>query len=149
MKEEVYNYLHEYGFDAIEINEIEKKNENIFYTTISEVKKNLSFLEEKYLSNDEIINIINNNPFMLTEKNNRLEALDTIYSNLNIDHQSLKELIKSNSKAYTISPIELEKIVTYLKQYNLSIDTIKNLIIKNPQIISMKFEEFKTIVNFN
>ena len=112
MKEEVYDYLHEYGFSAIDIDKIEKENEDMFYTDISEVRKNITFLEEKYLESEDIINIINDNPFMLTEKNNRLEALDDIYNGiLSFDYESLKTLIKNNPEAYTISPIELNKIM--------------------------------------
>ena len=80
MREDVYNYLHAYGFSSIELDEIEKRNENMFFTNVSEVRKNITFLEEKYLDVEDILNIINDNPFMLTEKNNRLETIDNIYS---------------------------------------------------------------------
>ena len=149
MREEVYNYLHDYGFSAIEINEIEKKNENMYFTNISEVRKNLNFLEEKYLEIEDIIEIINSNPFMLTEKNNRLEAIDDIFGALNMDYESLKEIIKKNPKAYTLSPIELQKIIDYLESKNCNKKIIKDLIIKNPQIISMKFEDFEKAIRFN
>ena len=78
MREEVYEYLHDYGFSAIDLDKIEDENEEMFFTTIKEVRKNITFLEEKYLESGDIINIINDNPFMLTEKNNRLESLDNI-----------------------------------------------------------------------
>ena len=142
MREEVYNYLHDYGFSAIEINEIEKKNENMYFTNISEVRKNLNFLEEKYLEIEDIIEIINSNPFMLTEKNNRLEAIDDIFGALNMDYEK-------NPKAYTLSPIELQKIIDYLESKNCNKKIIKDLIIKNPQIISMKFEDFEKAIRFN
>ena len=149
MREEVYEYLKEYGFSAIEIDEIEKKNENMYFTNIDELRKNLNFLEEKYLEIEDIIEIINSNPFMLTEKNNRLEAIDDIFGTLNIDYESLKEIIKKNPKAYTLSPIELQKIIDYLKTKNCDNKMIKDLIIKNPQMISMKFEEFVKVINLN
>lgn len=149
MREEVYNYLHDYGFSAVELDEIENKNENMFFTNISEVRKNITFLEEKYLEMEDIIDIINDNPFMLTEKNNRLEALDNIYDSLGFDYESLKELIKNNSRVYTISPIELQKIIDYLKSKNCSVEVIKNLIMKNPKVINMKFEDFEKVVKFN
>ena len=49
MKEDVYQYLHDYGFSSIELDKIEDRNENIFFTSIKELRKNLTFLEEKYL----------------------------------------------------------------------------------------------------
>lgn len=150
MREEVYDYLHDYGFNAIELNKIEKENEAMFFTSVSEVRKNIKFLEEKYLDNEDIVNIVNNNPFMLTEKDNRLEALDNIYSGLlRIDYESMIELIKNNPETYTSSPVELQKIIDFLKNKNCTIDTIRNLFIKNPRIISMKFEDFEKAIKFN
>ena len=149
MREDVYNYLHAYGFSSIDLDEIEKRNENMFYTNVSEVRKNITFLEEKYLDEEDIIDIINENPFMLTEKNNRLEAIDKIYSELGFDYEALKQLIKNNPKAYTLSPIELNKIIDFLKSKNYNIDVIKKLIIQNPKVISMKYDDFEKAIRFN
>ena len=55
MKEEIYEFLHDYGFSAIELNKIENENEEIFFTSISDVRKNITFLEEKYLEREDII----------------------------------------------------------------------------------------------
>lgn len=149
MREDVYNYLHDYGFSAIDLDNIEKINENMFSTNVSEVRKNISFLEEKYLDYEDIINLINDNPFMLTEKNNRLEAIDNIYDSLQFDYESLKKLIKNNPKAYTLSPIELEKIIEYLNSKNVNKEGIKKLILQNPKVISMKFVDFEKAINNN
>ena len=149
MREDVYNYLHAYGFSSIDLDEIEQRNENMFYTNVSEVRKNITFLEEKYLDEEDIINIINENPFMLTEKNNRLEAIDKIYSELGFDYEALKQLIKNNPKAYTLSPIELNKIIDFLKSKNYNIDVIKKLIIQNPKVISMKYDDFEKAIRIN
>ena len=89
MREEIYEFLHDYGFSAIELDKIENENEEMFFTNISEVRKNITFLEEKYLEREDIINLINDNPFMLTEKNNRLESLEEIYNGvLKIDYSA-------------------------------------------------------------
>ena len=147
MREEEYDYLHEYGFSAIDIDKIEKENEDMFYTDISEVRKNITFLEEKYLESEDIINIINDNPFMLTEKNNRLEALDDIYNGiLSFDYESLKTLIKNNPEAYTVSPIELNKIINHMKEIGYSIDIIKQFILKNSKVISMSYDTFLKVI---
>lgn len=143
MREEVYDYLHDYGFSAIELDKIEKENEEMFFTNISEVRKNITFLEEKYLDTEDIIEIINKNPFMLTEKNNRLEALEEIYNGiLMIDYESMKELIRNNPEVYTISPIELKKIIDYMKEQGYTIEVIREFILKNSKIISMTSENF-------
>ena len=41
MREEVYEYLHDYGFSAIDLDKIEDENEEMFFTTIKEVRKNI------------------------------------------------------------------------------------------------------------
>ena len=133
MREEIYDYLHEYGFKAIEIDRIENRNDNMFFTSIGEVRKNITFLQEKGLEKEEIIKLVNYNPFMLTEKNNRLEALDKIYyEDLKLSNEELKELIKNNGYAYIISPIEFNKILDYFRNRNYSIEIIKKFIFDNP-----------------
>lgn len=147
MREEIYDYLYDYGFSAIEIDKIEKENEEMFFTNIGEVRKNITFLEEKYLKIEDVINIINDNPFMLTEKNNRLEALEEIYNKvLRIDYESLKKLIKNNPEAYTVSPIELQKIIDYMKEQGYTIEIIREFIIKNPKVISMNSNVFVKVL---
>ena len=144
MKEEVYEYLHDYGFSSIDLDKIEDENEEMYFTSIKEIKKNITFLEEKYLESGDIINVINNNPFMLTEKNNRLEALEDIYNGiLKIDYESMKKLIKNNPETYTISPIELQKIIDYMKEQGYTIEIIREFILKNSKVISMSSEMFK------
>lgn len=150
MREEVYQYLHHYGISAIELDRIEKANEGMFFTDLSEVRKNITFLEEKYLSSEDIIDIVTSNPFMLTEKNNRLEALDGIYlGDLAIDYESLIEMIKGNPEAYTVSPVELQKVIGYLRENNCNTEGIRNLVVKSPKVLSMKLDTFKNAVKFD
>ena len=37
----------------------------------------------------------------------------------------------------------------YIKEHNYNIETIRNFLITNPQLVSMSPEEFKNIVKFN
>ena len=78
MIEEVYDYLREYGFTKEEVNKFEEENEKMFFTNLKEVQKNINFLQNKGLIKEEIMNIFKYNPFMITVKDNRLEALETI-----------------------------------------------------------------------
>jgi len=144
MLEEVYQYLHDYGFNALNLDEIEKINENIYYANVSTVRKIITFMEDKYLEPDDIIDVINRNPFLLTEVNERLIALDNIYgSQLAIDYESLIKLIKDNPRTYTASPIELQKIINYLKDNNCSLSSIRKLVLNNPSIINMELDDLK------
>lgn len=150
MKENIYNYLYEYGFNKSDIDIIEKENDDIFYATIDEVEKNINFLESKQLNKEDIVRIVKKNSFVLTEKNNRLQELNEIYNVvLRFDYEELIYVLKNNPEAYTISPIELQKIIEYMGVYGYGIDYIKKIILKIPQILSMTLDEFKEIVKFN
>ncbi len=150
MLDEVYDYLHDYGFTAIDLDKIEKKNDEIFDASREDVKKITTFLEEKYLDQGEVIDVINSNPFMLTERNNRLEALDDIYcGELAIDYESLANLIKTNPMTYTASPIELQKNIDYLIEKGYNISTIRKFILDNSQVINMKSDDFVKVLKIN
>ena len=150
MIEEVYNYLREFGFTKDEVNFFEDSNEKMFFTNINEVEKNISFLNNKNLTKEEVIQVFKKNPFMITVKDNRLNALDKIYlEELKFESNLLKELIINNPETYTLSPIELQKIIDYLKEHNYSIEVIRDFILKNPKIISMEFNEFIKLLKVN
>lgn len=150
MREEVYEFLREYGFSKEELTSFEKENEKMFFTNLVEVNKNIDFLTNKGLVKEEIINVFRSNPFMLTVKNNRLDALDKIYiEDLKFDINSLKTLIINNPETYTTSPIELEKNINYLKKHNCTMEVIRSFIINNNQVIIMDFNEFEKAVKFN
>lgn len=143
MIEEVYNYLRKYGFSKEELSYFEEINDNMYFTNLKEINKNIDFLTNKGLTKEEIIYIFKKNCFMLTEKDNRLELLDNIYINeLELNNNLLKELIINNPDTYSVSPIELNKIINYLKENNFDKNKIINLIMKNPKIITLDYEEF-------
>ena len=144
MIEEVYEFFKEYGFNRDEIHYFQDENEKMFFTNLVEVNKNIDFLKNKGLTKEEIMNIFRKDPYMITVKNNRLEALDKIYlEDLRLDSNSLKKLIIDNPDTYIASPIELNKIINYLKEHNCNNETIKNFIINNPKVSSMNFIEFE------
>ena len=150
MLDEVYDYLHDYGFTAIDLDEIENKNDEIFDASRKDVKKITTFLEEKDLRPDDVIEVINSNPFMLTERNNRLEELDYIYcGELAIDTTALANLIKTNPRTYTASPIELQKNIDYLIEKGYNISTIRKFILDNSQVINMKSDDFVKVLKIN
>lgn len=150
MREEVYEFFKEYGFTRDEIHYFQDENEKMFFTNLVEVNKNIDFLINKGLNKEEIMNIFRKDPYMITVKNNRLEELDKIYlEDLKFDSNSLKKLIIDNPDTYIASPIELNKIINYLKEHNCNIETIKNFIINNPKVSSMQFIEFEKQIKFN
>lgn len=143
MIEEVYDYLREYGFSKEEVNGFQDENEEMFFTNLEEIEKNINFLINKGLIKEEVLEVIKKDPYMLTVKNNRLDYLEKIYCDiLGLTKEEIHKLIINNPDAYIISPIELEKIISYLKDNNYNIDKIKELILNNPTIINLTLEEF-------
>lgn len=150
MREEVYEFFKEYGFTRDEIHYFQDENEKMFFTNLIEVNKNIDFLKNKGLNKEEIMQVFRIDPFMITVKNNRLEALDKIYLEvLKLTNEELKNLIIKNPDTYIVSVSELNKNIDYLKEHNYNIETIRNFLINNPQLVSMSPEEFKNIVKFN
>ena len=150
MREEVYDFLREYGFTKEEVNYFEDENEEMYFTNLVEVNKNIDFLINKGLNKEEIMQVFRVDPFMITVKNNRLEMLDKIYlEDLKLNKDELKQLIIDNKDTYIASPIELNKCIEYLKEHNYTIEIIKNFLINNPQLVNMYLDEFKNNVKFN
>lgn len=150
MIEEVYDFLREYGFTKEEVNYFEDENDDMYFTNMIEVNKNIDFLINKELNKEEIMQVFRVDPFMITVKNNRLDALDKIYiEDLKLNKDELKQLIIDNPDAYIVSVTELNKNIDYLKEHNYPIETIKKFFITNPQLISMSNEEFISVVKCN
>ena len=150
MIEEVYDFLREYGFTKEEVNYFEDENDDMYFTNMIEVNKNIDFLINKGLNKEEIMQVFRVDPFMITVKNNRLDALDKIYiEDLRLNKDELKQLIIDNPDAYIVSVSELNKNIDYLKEHNYPIEIIKKFFITNPQLISMSNEEFISVVKCN
>ena len=105
MDKDIYDYLKEDGLDNKEIDYIENKNGNIYYINLGYAIRIIDFLESKGCSKEYIIKLLVNNPYMITEVEARLTALDEIYLNrLLFNKEELKYLLLNNYNTYTISP---------------------------------------------
>ena len=148
MKNEIYEYLINYGFSKENLNGFEELNEDMYFVSLNKVKENIDFFTGKGLNNKEIISLANINPFILTLSSKRKNAFDELYINkLNLSNEQIKYLLNINSNIYTCSPLELEKIINYLnKDKNYSINNIKQIILNNPNIINKKIDEITEII---
>lgn len=148
MKNEIYEYLINYGFSKEILYRFEELNEDMYFVSLDKVKENINFFAGKGLNNREIISLANNNPFILTLSSKRKNAFDEIYINkLNLSNEQIKYLLNNNSNIYTCSPLEFDKIINYFnndKKY--SIDNIKQIILNNPNIINKKIDEIAEII---
>lgn len=148
MKDEIFEYLKEFGFTVENLNMFEEENEDIYFVNLKKVKENIDFFTNKGLNNKEIIKLALKNPFVVTLSTKRKEAFEEIYINkLNLTNEEIKYLLYYNDNVYTCSPIEFDKIINYLnKDKNYSISHIKKLILSNPNIINKKLDEIMKIM---
>lgn len=148
MKDEIYEYLMNYGFNKENLDRFEDLNEDIYFVSLDKVKENINFFTNKRLNKNEIISLANINPFILTLSSKRKNAFEEIYINkLNLSNEEIKNLLNINNNIYTCSPLELDKIINYLnKNKNYSIDNIKKIILTNPNIINKKIDEIIEII---
>ena len=146
MKNEIYEYLINYGFGKEILDRFEKLNEDMYFVSLDKVKENINFFASKGLNNKEIIGLANINPFILTLSSKRKKAFDEIYVNkLNLSSDQIKYLLNNNSNIYTCSPLEFDKIIDYLNKH-YSIDNIKQIILNNPNIINKQIDEIVVII---
>ena len=144
MLDEIFDYLLEFGFTKEELRRFEDENSEMFEVDLKVVKDNIEFLFNKKLTKEEIIEVIKNDPFMLTDKKNRRDYYDKLYMEvLNLTEEEIKSLIKSNNDVYSASPVELEKIINYLSGKNKD---VKKMILSYPKIITMRLDDIKNIM---
>ena len=146
MKNEIDEYLINYGFSKENLDRFEELNEDMYFVSLDKVEENINFFAGKGLNNKEIISLANINPFILTLSSKRKNAFDEIYINkLNLSNEQIKYLVNNNINIYTCSPLEFDKIIDYLNK-NYSIDNIKKIILNNPNIINKKIDEIVGII---
>ena len=142
MKEEVFEYLIDYGFNKEDLEEFLKINDKLFFANLDNIKNNINFFKDKELTKDEIINIIKEECFLLTISNKKKELLDNIYYNI-FNKDELKNLIITYPPSYVVNPLELEEIINYIKDLGYN---IKSIIINNKDLLSYDIEDVKKII---
>ena len=127
MRENIFDYLKEYGFSTEEIYFFQEVNDKLFFVDKSLIITNIEFFESKGLSSLEIITMIKNKPYLLTIGFRKRELLDKIYNEF-FDKEELKNLIVKYTSSYIVNPLELSKklesslnkkemIITYLSEH--------------------------------
>lgn len=136
MREEIYDYLRQYGFSQDEVNSIKDRNEKIYFAFISDITPNTDFLENLGFSKNEIISLINSNPFFITCSNKRRDAFNKIYmEDLEYTKEELKKMLLVNPYMYILSPIDVDILVKdLLKTYTK--EELKNIILNNPNLLN-------------
>ena len=125
MKENIFDYLKDYGFEKEDIFSFQDINDNLFFVDISLVRTNIKFFEDKEKSKEEVIKVIKNNPFLLTIGSKKKELLDNIYYNI-FTKEELKNLIINYPDSYIVNPLELKELIDYIKNKGLDIKEVIN-----------------------
>ena len=139
MLEEIFEFLYDYGFSVEEIKGFQRENEKLFFAILKNITDNISFLEAKGLSRDEVIEVIRKDPFMLTSSTKKKEMLDEIYRELFSDDE-IKETIVKYPDMYIVSPLELQDVINYIKSSNLNPRQIIN---NNLNVLSFDLDNIK------
>ena len=111
MREDIFDYLREYGFSKEDIYLFQKENDKLYFVDIALVTTNINFFENKGLSCIEVINVIKDNPYLLTIGSKKKDMLDNIYNNI-FDEEELKNLIIKYPDTYIVNPLELEEKIS-------------------------------------
>ena len=147
MEDEIYEYLIDYGFTQENLSKFEELNDYMYFVSLDKIIENINFFTDKGLNTSEIINLANNNPFILTLSSKRKNAFEEIYDNkLKLSNEEIKYLLNSNDNIYTCSPLELDKIINYLSDKGYSIDNIKKILLSNASLISEKLDSIKEFI---
>lgn len=139
MNEEIYEYLDNYGFTSEELKAFNKENEKLYFANLKNVKDNIEFLEAKGLKQNEIIEVIRKDSFMLTVSTKKKEVLNEIYKEIFRDNE-IKETIIKYPDMYIVSPVELRDVINYIKSKNLN---PREIIINDLNVLSFDLEEIK------
>ena len=139
MNEEIYEYLNNYGFTSEELKAFNKENEKLYFANLKNVKDNIEFLEAKGLKQNEIIEVIRKDSFMLTVSTKKKEVLDEIYKEIFRDNE-IKETITKYPDMYIVSVVELKEVINYIKSKNLN---PREIIINDLNVLSFDLEEIK------
>lgn len=141
MREEVYQYLRNYGFTKEEVGEFEKHNVKLYEVEESTVRYNFDFLEKHNLNKIEILELIRKNIYMITVNKKKLDYLEKIYKEiLNFDNLEIKELLLEYNDLYIVNPLKVEELIKFYKDKNYSIEDIKKLIKLTPNVLSIKLD---------
>lgn len=126
MRENIFDYLKEYGFSKEDIYWFQKVNDKLYFVDIILVANNIKFFEDKGLSCKEIIGVIKDNPYLLTIGSKRKIMLDNLYNKI-FEKEELKSLIIKYPVSYTENPLELEEKFVCI---NNNVLDVKETIIK-------------------
>lgn len=124
----VYLLLKEIGLTDENITKI--IDENHFVTKIieSDLISQIKFLYGYNLTNKDIVEIANKNPWILTESFERMRMLEKNYNNIGI--KDMKELLLKQPNALSLNPLDVNNLIQKLKDENNSTEDIKEMILE-------------------
>ena len=147
MDEEKYNYLLNFGFSPLDIDDIEIYNNGIYVVEFDEIKKTLDFLLTLDLSKKEVVKIIMQNYSLITENITRLLRIKELYSErIGLNNKELGDLLRRNNQAFSITITTFNEIIDYIYSKNVSPEKLKNVISKHPSLVGMTLEEIKKMI---
>lgn len=143
MREDIYDYLINYGFTEEDLSRIKEENDKVYFAILKNITDNIEFLENKGLEKNEVIQVVRKNPYIITAGTRKKQLLDELYNSI-FNKGEIKELIIKYPYIYIVNPIELKEVIDYLNNVKLN---LKDIINENIDVLSFDLENIKKYLN--
>lgn len=143
MREDIYDYLINYGFTEEDLSRIKEENDKVYFAILKNITDNIEFLENKGLEKNEVIQVVRKNPYIITAGTRKKQLLDELYNSI-FNKDEIKELIIKYPYIYIVNPIELKEVIDYLNNVKLN---LKDIINENIDVLSFDLENIKKYLN--
>ncbi len=138
-----YLYLQSMGFSKKELEQLEE-NEFIWETSRNRCDFIVNFFLEKDFTIDEIHKYFMEYPNIVSEHPNRLIRIDELLDNIEFTNEDKKKLVFTNYEIYSANPLELKKIIDFLKDGNEK--ELKKVMFINSEYLAEDFEKVKVLI---
>ena len=143
MREDIYDYLINYGFTEEDSSRIKEENDKVYFAILKNITDNIEFLENKKKKKNEVIQVVRKNPYIITAGTRKKQLLDELYNSI-FNKDEIKELIIKYPYIYIVNPIELKEVIDYLNNVKLN---LKDIINENIDVLSFDLENIKKYLN--
>ena len=143
MEYEVCLSLKDIGMNKKDMEDIAEYNEDAYFIDVKQCDFVIDFLKQKGLLDEEICNLLIDNPYMISVEKGRALIIDDLLNGLGLIKKDKKELIIKNSHIYTANPVEVKDIINYMKNSGYNKEDIRRKFLDDEELITASLDEVK------
>ena len=143
MEYEVCLSLKDIGMNKKDMEDIAEYNEDAYFIDVKQCDFVIDFLKQKGLLDEEICNLLIDNPYMISVEKGRALIIDDLLNGLGLIKKDKKELIIKNSHIYTANPVEVKDIINYMKNSCYNKEDIRRKFLDDEELITASLDEVK------